>query len=58
MDVAQTVVCLLSIQETLDSTLEPHNPGMLVCACNPSTQKVETRRPEVQGHPHLYRLFQ
>lgn len=41
--------------------LEPHRPGMVAPACNPSTQATEAGAlVQVQGHPELYSktLFQ
>lgn len=37
--------------------LVPQKPDIVLCACNPSTQKVESVGPEVQDHPQLRDKF-
>lgn len=31
---------------------------MMLCICNPSTEELETERPEIQGQPWLYSEFE
>ena len=47
----QLMEWLLGMGEALGSICSHIDPGTVVHTCNPSTQEMQARGPEVQGHP-------